>query len=339
MRVSANRRQGLFRFFRFKLWQKFCLFTFAPLLPLNLNLGLEDTNILSYDETTYSHDFNRLRLESSLDHDQYEHLFAKVIIDNETRFDSQPSNTTFNDVKIYRAYLEYAGEKHFMVIGRQRVPFGVGRIWNPIDVFNPIDSFSTETAERKGTDALRYEYAITALSNFDITVSEKKSAARIKGFLKYSDLALVGVVDSKNNRDILGYEIAGELFDTEIELRSEGGSFYNRDNGERSTEFIFGADYGFRNSFTILGEYKYNDETKTDYFGTSLGFQPTPLVTLTLLNITQLKDSSFFSAPSIDYSISDEMTLRGGALFYNGGDTSEFGSIADSYYLNFYIHF
>lgn len=311
---------------------------FAPLMVFDFNYGIENTNILSYDEATDTHDFNRLRLQGTLEHKGYEALLARVIIDNQTRYSSQ-QNHIENTINVYRAYFEYAGEKHFMVLGRQRVPFGVGRIWNPIDVFNPINSFSLETAERKGTDAWRYEYAMSDLSNFDITVSQKKIAARVKGFLHSADLALVGVVDSENDQDIIGYEAAGELLETNIELRSEGGSFHDRNTGTRHTEFIVGADYGFRNSFTILGEYKYNDESKTDYFATSLSYQPSPLIVLTLLHITQLKDLSFFTAPAIEYSLRDDMTLRGGAFFYNGADTDEFGSVPDSYYLNFFVHF
>lgn len=326
---------GSLRFFNSR--KKLQLFTFAPLMAFDFNYGFENTNILSYDEAAYTHDFNRLRLESTLEHSA-EPLFARLELDNETGYSSQQSQTT-NKTKIYRAYLEYAGEKHFIVLGRQRVPFGVGRIWNPIDVFNPIDSFSTEPAERKGTEALRYEYAVSDLSNLDLTVSKEKSAARIKGFVHSADLALVGVVDGDGDRDIIGYEVAGELFETKIELRSEGGSFYDRETGERSSEFILGADYGFQNSFTILGEYRFNDETKTDYLGISLSYQPTPLITLTLLQITQLNDASFFTAPAIEYSLGDDMTLRGGALLYNGGSTDEFGTVPDSYYLNFYVHF
>lgn len=338
MKLLHNQAKIGLSFFHSKFWKKLNLFIFAPFLAFDFNYGVDNTNILSYNKATYAHDYNRLRLENTLEHKEYSALLAKVIIDNETRYSYQQKSIT-NKTKVYRAYLEYAGEKHFIVLGRQRVPFGVGRIWNPIDVYNPIDSFSIETDERKGTEALRYEYAMSDLSNFDITVSKEKSAARIKGFLKYADLALVGVVDSENDRDIIGYEVAGELFETKIELRSEGGSFHDRNNGERYTEFIFGADYGFRNSFTILGEYKYNDETKTDYFGTSLSYQPTPLIILRLLNIIQLKDLSFFTAPSIEYSLSDEMTVKGGAFIYNGDDTDEFGIPPDSYYLNFYVHF
>jgi len=310
---------------------------FAPLTAFNFNYGLENTNIFSYDEAAYGHDFNRLRLESTLEHSD-KPLLAKLLLDNKTSCIFQQSELT-NRTEIYRAYLEYAGERHFIVLGRQRVPFGVGRIWNPIDVFNPIDSFSVEPAEREGTEALRYEYALSDLSNLDVTLSKQKSAARIKGFLHSADLALVGVTDSDGDRDIIGYEAAGELFNTNIELRSEGGSFYNRNTGERSTEFIVGADYGFQNSFTVLGEYRYNDDTQTDYFGLSLSYQPSPLVFLTLLHITQINDASFFTAPAIEYSIADDMTIRGGALLYHGGSGDEFGSVADSYYLNLYVHF
>lgn len=325
--------------FKASFWRRPGILAVAPLMAMNFNYGFENNNIFAYDESqNYALDFNRLRFEGNMEHKENKALQGKVIIDNKT-LGKVTQNYIENDLDIYRAYLEYAGEKHLVVVGRQRVPFGVGRIWNPIDVFNPIDSYSIEPAERRGTEALRYEYAMNDLSNFDITVSRDKRAARIKGFLKFADIALVGEADDDRDEDILGYELAGELFDTKIEIRSEGGSFRNRTTGKRYTEFIVGADYSFKNSLSILGEYRYNDISGRDYLGASLSYKLTPLTDLSLLTIVQLNDKSFFASPAVDYSLGDEMTIRAGALFYEGGGLDEFGNDPDVFYLNFYIHF
>jgi hypothetical protein len=309
-----------------------------PLFAWQLNYGLENNNILTYADGQQAKDYNRLRLESSIRPKDDSPLVGRLIIDNELRYRYQ-QRSLVNDTSIYRAYLEYRGEKHFWVAGRQRVPFGVGRVWNPVDVFNPIDSMTIETGERKGTEALRYEYAISGLVNFDLTVSKEKSAARVKGFMQYADLALLAVYDNENDRDIIGYEAEGELFDSGIELRSEGGRFHDRRRGECSSEFILGAEYGFANSLSLLGEYRYNDESKLDYWATALGYQATPLLALRFLNIVNLDDKSSVWAPSAVYSLSDEMSISGGAFFYHGEDNDEFGGLADRYYLNWYLHF
>lgn len=310
----------------------------APLAGLHLDYGLENANIVSYDKQEEVGDYNRLRVESTVEHGSAPGVLGKLIVDNETRY-GYAARSLVNDTSVYRGYVEYRGPNHFWVAGRQRVPFGVGRIWNPIDVFNPIDVLTVETEERRGTEALRYEYAMGDLSNLDLTVSREKSAARIKGYLDFADLALVGIYDNERDRDIIGYEATGELFTTGIELRSEGGSFHDRRTGERAIDFIAGAEYGFANSLTMLGEYRYDEASKTAQLGAMLSYQPSPLLIVQLLNIVNLADGSRALAPSCEYSLSDEMTLSLGAFFYTGDDSDAFGTATDRYYLNWYVHF
>ncbi len=162
------------------------------LLGISPEPALENTNILGYDQARYSTDFNRLRAELRLEHEQYPDIFVKLLVDNKTRYTASP-DSLHNTTSIYRGYLQYRGVKHFWSVGKQRIPLGVGRIWNPIDVFNPVDAQAVEPDERKGTESLRYEYAFTDLSNLDATLAEEKAAMRIKGYLEYADAALVGL--------------------------------------------------------------------------------------------------------------------------------------------------
>lgn len=308
------------------------------LLGISPELALENTNILGYDQNQYGTDFNRLRAELRLEHEEHPDFFAKLIVDNKTLYTSSPDSLQ-NRTSLYRASLQYRGSEHFWSVGKQRIPLGVGRIWNPIDVFNPVDVEAVETDEREGTESLRYEYAFTELSNLDATLARDKAAMRIKGYLEYADIALVGLIDEENDRDIIGWELAGEILDTGIELRSEGGSFHDRTSGERHTEFIVGAEYGFANSLTLLAEYKFSDEEAGDYLGGSLRFQPGLLWVCSLLGVNSLEDGSGFVAPSVEYSLSDDMTLNLGAFLYYGDEGEIFGWAADRYYLRWFVHF
>ena len=310
----------------------------AGIWSLTPQLALENTNIFGFDEDARFVDYNRLRADITVAHEKYEALAAKLIIDNEAAYIQKHYSLT-DDTSIYRGYVEYRGETHFWVIGRQRIPLGVGRVWNPIDIFNPIDVQSVEPQERPGTEALRYEYAISRLANFDCTLSRDKGEARLKGYLDYADVALVGLYDNDAKFDIIGWEVEGELFDTGIELRSEGGSFHDDATGSRHTAFIVGAEYGFVNSLTVLGEYRFDDAMQSDDLAMSISFQPKILWTVSCLGVENLNDHSFFIAPSVEYSTGDESTLSAGAFLYQGNDRDVYGGFADRIYVRWFVHF
>uniref|UniRef100_UPI004056EB7D hypothetical protein n=1 Tax=Candidatus Electrothrix sp. TaxID=2170559 RepID=UPI004056EB7D len=60
------------------------------LLGISPELALENTNIFGYDQDQYSTDFNRLRAEVRLEHEEYPDFFAKLLVDNKTRYTSSP---------------------------------------------------------------------------------------------------------------------------------------------------------------------------------------------------------------------------------------------------------
>ena len=124
-----------------------------------------------------------------------------------------------------------------------------------------------------------------------------------------------------------------------IALRSEGGRFHNRTTGEHYFKYIIGAEYGFPNSLSILAEYKYSGNTHNDYLGGQVSYQPGMLWLCYLLIVVNEDDHSGFIAPSVEYSLGDDMTLSGGAFIYYGNGNSEFGHVPDRYFLRWFIHF
>lgn len=300
------------------------LFLFPILVfGVELKTNLENSNILGYQEVLGTSNYNRLRLTLDLYHESWEDFNAKVILDNENSYNFKEHHNQ-NRSRFYRGNISYSGEKHMFTLGLQRVPFGVGRIWNPIDVFNPINITAIETDERKGTEALRYEYAINSLSNLDVTLSNKIQAARIKGYLDVADVALVIVKDEK--RDIIGYEIEADLSD--ITVRSEGGYFTDTE----SYRYIIGAEYGFENSLIVLGEFYHDTHFDTKQLALNLSYQYSPILYLNFLTLGNFDNDSVLTSPSCTYSLSDESSISFGAFLADK-------EIPKQYFMRYFINF
>ncbi len=318
-------------------WFLKCLILPIFAFGLDYNFEVENTNIFTTKEGLKSNDYNRLRFYNTLESKDYENFLFTLIFDNYNNFDFD-SNNNSNTTKIYRAYLSYMDEKNIITIGKQRIPFGVGRVWNPTDIFNPIDATAIETDEREGIESIRYEYAINNLSTTDLTISKDKYAFRIKGYLEFADLALLALKDTKENKEIFGYEAQGEFLDTGIELRSEGAYFKNK-NSKDYEEFIFGAEYGFENSFNILTEYKYNSLDNQDYLALNLSYTISTLWNCNYLLINNIDDKSSVSITRFIYSLSDDSELDFGTYIYTGNKSSEYGRFDDALFVRYFIHF
>lgn len=307
-------------------------------IGLDFSYDLENTHIINYMHSGSWQDFNRLRLDTQTTSKKHPGLSLTLIGDGkifydtlEDRFDSEAS--------LYRGYMTYEGERSLIAAGRQRIPFGVGRVWNPVDIFNPIDVTSIEPDERKGTDSVRVEYSISDLTIIDATLSEEKGAFRAKGYMNYADIALIVQYDDESSQTVGGWELEGELPGTGIELRSEGGIYYSHDTSESNLQAIIGAEYGFPNSLTLIVEFLHDGSTDTESIGLIAGYQLDMLTLLNGLVIVNLDDSSFLFAPSISYSLSDEMTLDIGMFLYGGEEGTELGEGADATYIRWFVHF
>ncbi len=300
----------------------FFLFS-SILLALDIETNFDNSNILGYQKELGTSDYNRLRLTLDLYHESWEDINAKIILNNENIYNFKQQHNQ-NKSHFYRGYISYQGAKHMFSLGLQRVPFGVGRIWNPIDIFNPINITAVETQERKGTESLRYEYAINSLSNLDLTLSKDKQAIRVKGYLEVADVALVLVKDDE--KEIIGYEVEGELND--ITLRSEGGYFSDTDH----FRYIIGAEYGFENSLIILTEFYHDTEQERKQLALNFSYQYSPILYLNFLTMRDFDTKTHLIAPSCAYSLSDESTLTFGTFLYEN-------NIPDQYYLHYFINF
>ena len=333
-----------------------------------------NTNFIQYaksDLANYTFDYNRFRWENRSYMDNFSTL---LIVDNDTIIGSKyldetsgspfdttlynpdiPFNTStkigsnpYDRLKLYRALVKYQDEQHALTIGLQRVAFGVGRIWTPTDMFNPLQSLSLESAERSPVFAADYNYAFSDTGSIELVISRQennntKEAIRIKEYVLFADMGLVIVKEKE--RKMVGYVIEGHLFESGIEFRSEGGIFTNTKDDVSFKKLIVGMDYAFESSLILTLEYLYNEtdymqspipkDTFTDvimqkdsnYVAAVASYTFTTLISGTLMGINNLDDNSGIIVPTIVYSLSDESTLNVGGFIGFGKDSSEYAEI------------
>ena len=343
----------------------------------NTNYTISKIPFTEDDRTLYN--YNRLRLTDRIKEGNW---FANIIadIDNyygetyiesfeyqflrsinaDTPFDIETNAKNYGNGEVFgrlhRFNVGYADKKHHMLFGLQKITMGVGRIWTPTDLFNPRNPLALEPDQIYGNFALSYTYALGELSEVMGVVAKRndgsyKYAGRIKGNISIGDIALD--LYSSDDAEMIAYELEGNLFDTGIEWRSEGGYYNDILLDKEFYQTILGMDYGFVNGLTVMTEWLHSSKTysadeilthqesslsnnrhiSSDYVGASAYYDFNLLYNGALSMIYSLEDQSSFISPLIEYSLSDDASIAIGAMLYTGGDESEFGNVANSYYL------
>ena len=299
--------------------------------------------------------------EKYIDSNEYNFLRS---IKADTPFDIETSAKAYENGEVFgrvhRLNVGYADEKHHMVFGLQKISMGVGRIWTPTDLFNPRNPLALEPDQIYGTFALSYTYALGDLNEVMGVVAKRhdnsyKYGGRLKGNVGIADIALD--LFSSNDAQMIAYEIEGNVFDTGIEWRSEGGYFKDKLLNKEFYQTILGLDYGFVNGLTLMTEWIHSTKTYTaneiltlqessltnnrflskDYLGASAYYDFNLLYNGAMSIIYSPEDQSSFMTPILTYSISDDASLALGALLYTGDNESEFGRINNNYYLRFKV--
>jgi len=283
-------------------------------------------------------------------------------ISSDTPFDTQTDAYNYGNgeyyAQLYRLYGGYVDEKHRISFGLQKISMGVGRIWNPTDLFNPKNPLALEPDEVFGAYSLLYSYSISQLSELTVIAAKRsnksfKYAGRIKGYLDVVDIALNAV--KSDDMTMIGYELEGEFYESGIELRNEGGWFEDKLLGKKYYQAIFGADYAFENSLILTTEWLYSSKNyqenfspkvapnnllnSRNYLGVNLSYQFDSLLYGSLSHILNTDDKSSYVTPVLSYSLSDDALLGIGMMYYRGKYGSEFGDLKETYYLNINITF
>jgi hypothetical protein len=253
-------------------------------------------NLFFYTEdsqgTAISTDLNRLRLElqgtrSSLSwHLAYDHelLVGGLLRSPDFAVLEATRDPTFLDLdstitqdrhhewrhRLYRATLGWEHPYGRVLVGRQRIAWGSGRLWNPTDFFNPIDPTAIEPGEKTGVDALSMTFTRGPFGSLQLVGApgrEERSVAH-KAAIRWRDTVgvteyalLLGYIDdSIDNGIVLGADLTTNLFEGNLRFQA---LFSQLESGQPDARVVVGYDRRFVSALFPSGlylvvEYFYN---------------------------------------------------------------------------------
>ncbi|MAI78778.1 MAG: hypothetical protein CL917_07555 [Deltaproteobacteria bacterium] len=179
---------------------------------------------------------------------------------------------------LYRGYLRFESRYFEAVIGRQRIPWGVGRLWNPIDRFNAIAPLQIQ-GESPGVDAVNLSVLFSdslqlqAVFAPGANSSDHDYAGRLQGFIGTLDFGLMaGVFDEAPTVGIdLATNLGGAAGRAEVIYTHPERNIWPTEASNSYTlpdfwQVIVSLDYNvdWGNGLYLLAEHLYN--------GNALGF-------------------------------------------------------------------
>ncbi|MEN8224543.1 MAG: hypothetical protein ABFS05_04210 [Bacteroidota bacterium] len=252
-----------------------------------------------------------------------------------------------------RLSLRYTAGNLQATIGRQRINWGINYVWNPNDIFNTFDYFDFDYVERPGCDAVHLQYYTSATSSVEAAVKfdsrERMTLAGMYRFNKWNyDFQFLGGY-------MAGDYVAGAGWSGQIKGAGFNGemSYFHPEDNFSDTSGIFvssiGVNYTFKNSIMLQFSGLYNSNGTTGPAGMGAGFfigkeisaksftrakfslfgnasyPLTPLLHCSLAAMFNPNDRSVFTGPTLDYSITSNISFMLTAQMFFGAEGTEFG--------------
>jgi len=261
--------------------------------------------------------------------------------------DSDTDSSTYIGAEIDRATFKYSADKFSLTAGRQAVDWGVGRLWQPMNVFGAFAPTDLDTEYKPGIDALTLDWFPSPFSSLTVAyvLSPDDDIAATKNSAVIHYRRLVG---EQTELSLLAGDVSGDpVFGASIEgeknsigLRLEATHHDLPLIDDKGLFIIAGADYKFANGILLITELYYNHFGSSNVNGLSdaqngwllnRGLQPhlsrnvvgvslqkelSPLLsgsyallTSQLSSDTGDKEYSFLHQLGLKYSLSDESDL------------------------------
>lgn len=249
---------------------------------------------------------------------------------------------------VERFYLDCYLEKVDFRLGRQAVNWGSAQIWNPTDLFREF--FLTDYwAERKGINAAKTfiplpgnSWLAAVAATGDTSISDNRYGLKLGTTWKDADIAGVFMDDTVAERLVGGVDIKGQF---EIGYWLEGAWFFPMDRDlDDHLEFVVGIDYSFpvKSGLIIAAQYYYDgsgERSKQDYnwldyitrFNLAQDYASLMAtlawngeVSLSLLVISNLNDSTGIITPYLNLTLPYNLQLNLGANLTVGPEGGEF---------------
>ena len=258
-----------------------------------------------------------------------------------------------------RLNLKYRVGDFEVTLGRQRVNWGINLVWTPNDIFNSFNYFDFDYVERPGCDAVHMEYFTGFASSvqfaFKLDHRDRVTSALMYKFNKWNyDFQVLGGVMTDDA--VIGAGWAGDI--QGAGFNGEVSYFHDLDNFTDTCGVLVGsvgANYTLRNGLFMHASYLYNSGGTTGPAGWGspfalyldisaknftkarhavfgqLSYPVTPLIKADISSIFNPNDRSGFVGPSLDFSLTNNISLLIiGQLFWGtpGTEYGDYGSLA-----------
>jgi hypothetical protein len=263
----------------------------------------------------------------------------------------------FLNTTIDRIWVDFNYGKFQARVGRQRINWGQTLVWNPNDIFNAYSYFDFDYVERPGSDAVRLQYYPDYSSAVDVAVKadyhNNVTAAALYRLNKWGfDIQFLG--GYFNSEDLVAGTGWSGSFGS-LSFRGEATWFQpakNLFNNTGTGLFTVGFDRSFKDNsmaqlqvmycnkpvgldnFTLL----YNETMTTKDLAFSkfsafglFSYPLTPLFTITVSAMWFPDLKGYFSGPSLDYSLAENVDF---SLFWQHFD-SKINSVRQTINLGF----
>lgn len=245
-------------------------------------------------------------------------------------------------------------------IGRQRINWGVNMVWQPNDIFNTFNYLNFNYPERPGSDAIRVQYYTGYTSSLDVAykIDHKErstyAARYVFNHWNYDWQLMGGVMNQEYYVTGLGWsgDIKGAGFSGEASYYSP---MINDTSFKETLIATISLNYTFSNSLYIHSSYLYNSQGTTGKAGrgffmmmdnisaldytlskgqvfAQVSYPLTPLIQLDMSGIMNPYDGSFYLGPSVNFSLTEDVSLYLIAQTFFGDGETEYGDFGQMYF-------
>lgn len=246
--------------------------------------------------------------------------------------------------RLYRAQLRGEWGDTTLRIGRQRIAWGTGRFWSPIDLLNPISPLALEREERPGVDAVLVEQRLGPVARWAGVYAPSRQSGQDSRALQWHDnthgVDYSVTIGRFRGDEVIGLDIASQVGATGV--RAEF-SHTRPAHGPAFRRTLLGIDHAFANTLTLSAELYHDSSGATSpaaydfsalatgrrqtlarrYVGLRASYALTPLLTFHADFVQNLADRSHYLAPSATYSLQNDLDLRFGWQTFGGAPGSE----------------
>jgi hypothetical protein len=233
-----------------------------------------------------------------------------------------------------------------IIVGRQPVAWGSGKVTNPTDIIAPFSFYDLDKEERLGVDAARMRIPLSDLSQIDVGYVFGKSfrfdlsAFFLRGqfHLFKTDVSLLGL--GFQNDFLIGLDVARSVGGSGVWLEAAyvlpGALASAPAKPANYGRLTAGIDRSLSAKVYGFVEYHFNSAGSSEpssyaglfttpaytrgsvylmgrhYLSVGTTYQASPLIPVTGLVIWNANDGSFALSPRADYNVSQNMYLGGG---------------------------